>query len=316
MQLALRTPARPIPTWQKIGLGDSNINPTTIWTPQGGFTSSSWGAPAAAVYQAPTLIPPPACAQGPTADTSECQAQVRAVEQQNFQLRNNANYSVDLANCLATVPTPPDCYQRTFGLTPAGGFTSDAQTQGPQLYQDANGNFVTVTPGMISPLATAPPGPGSGSAGNAKLTFTNLTSGNNSSFKVGDRWQLTITGAAVNSPVTVNGGMNGANVLSSQGSTDGNGNFTLNGQMTQDQVGQWSETWRVNNQIVQSFTFSVVPSGSVVAGGSAATGGTGQTVPKTTQNFLSGSSVSIGGTSVPVWALGLAAVAVFFMVKK
>ncbi len=28
-----------------------------------------------------------------------------------------ANYNVDLQNCLNTFPQPPDCYERTFGLT-------------------------------------------------------------------------------------------------------------------------------------------------------------------------------------------------------
>src|SRR5260221_655114 len=85
-----------------------------------------------ASYVPPTHIPVPACAFGPaaTADSAECQRQVMAVQQQNFQIDNNANYAVDLANCLNTFPQPPDCYSRTFGLTPAGGYTSNAHPQG------------------------------------------------------------------------------------------------------------------------------------------------------------------------------------------
>ncbi len=298
-------------------MGDSNVNPTTIWTPTGGFTASSGYGGSSAAYVAPTLIPTPACAFGPTADTSECQAQVQAVEQQNLGLDNNANRAVFVADCLATYPQPTDCYTRTYDQTPVGGYTSDSQAQGPQLYENAGGQFVTPPPSAFG-ITTPPPQTGSGSAGAARLSFTNLTSGNNSSFKVGDRWQIQISGAPPNAPVSVNGGMNGANVLSAQGSTDANGNWSLNGQMDQSQVGSWQETWRVNNQIVQSLSFTVSPSGSVVT--STSTGGGTQTSTSSTSSSLFGTlpggSVSIGGTSIPVLALGAAVVVLILVMKK
>jgi hypothetical protein len=143
--------------YRRAGLGDSNINPTTIWTPSGGFNFNTPGASSGpAVFQAPTTVPVPACSldtqPGGAAFSSACIAQVLAAQQQNMQLGNNANYNVDLANCLNTYPQPPDCYTRTFGLTPTGGFTSDAHVQGGQTILDANGNPV----GSPPPVASAP----------------------------------------------------------------------------------------------------------------------------------------------------------------
>jgi hypothetical protein len=153
-------------------MGDS-INPTTIWTPQSGFLDTpgvanpvtspagGGGGSGSGVYVAPNLIPTPACAFGPaaTADSEECQKQVMAVQQQNFQLENNANRAVFVADCLNTVPQPTDCYTRTYGQTPAGGFTSDASTQGGQLILDAAGNVVSrVDPATGEPPVTKPAG--------------------------------------------------------------------------------------------------------------------------------------------------------------
>lgn len=107
------------------GVGQSNINPTTIWDPQHGWNINSPGSTAGpAVYQAPQVIPPPACTQdtqpGGAAFSSGCIAQLLATQQQNLAAGTAANYNVDLQNCLNTFPQPPDCYQRTFGLTLPG----------------------------------------------------------------------------------------------------------------------------------------------------------------------------------------------------
>jgi hypothetical protein len=153
------------------------------------------------------------------------------------------------------------------------------------------------------------------------FTFTNLTSGNNSSFVVGDRWEVRISGAAPNAPVSVNGGMNGANALTPMGSTDASGNYTRNGQMTQAEVGSWQEAWRVNNQIIASFTFKVSPAGTATTSGTGTGTGGGQStqttssISKSVSGALPGGSVSIGGMDIPVWGLGLAAVALFFMMR-
>ncbi len=142
------------------GLGDifSNINPTTIWTPTTGFLASPGVVTptdinaGTSTYQAPSLLGPPACAFGPTMDTSECQAQVQANQQHDLGLRNLSNYNVDLYNCLNTFPQPTDCNQRTFGLTPVGGFTGGVNTLTPNAQQfvtgvnPVTGSYVAPTP--------------------------------------------------------------------------------------------------------------------------------------------------------------------------
>jgi len=103
-------------------LGDSNINKTTMWTPQGGYNFNTPGATSGpAVFVQPVVVPPPACVNdtepGGGAYSPACQAQVIANNLQTLANRTAANYNVDLQNCLNTFPQPPDCYERTFGLT-------------------------------------------------------------------------------------------------------------------------------------------------------------------------------------------------------
>ncbi len=144
------------------------------------YAAQFGGGGGGAVYVAPVDSARPACADSPYANINSSQACVDALQawqQQNMQLANNANYNVDLANCLNTYPQPPDCYQRTFGLTPTGGYTSDAGAgpKGSTLYLNASGQPVTVTPSLVSgptpntqpapiipktPLPTPPPPPG------------------------------------------------------------------------------------------------------------------------------------------------------------
>lgn len=169
---------------QRRGLGDgSSINSTTIWTPQTGFLTGGGAAPA--VYQAPSAVAVPACSQdtrpGGAAFSDACIAQVLAAQQTRFQLANNANYSVDLTNCLNTFPQPPDCYSRTFGLTPAGGFTSDASATGPQLILDAGGNVVDTPP----PVSTLPVTPRTPAISTVSAPGTSVGSGSSAAAATG-----------------------------------------------------------------------------------------------------------------------------------
>ena len=151
------------------GIGDSAINPTTIWMPGTG-PGSGWlstpGNPATAsggpaVYQAPTLAPAPSCTQdtrpGGAAFSDACIAQLLATQQANMQLLNDANFKVDYTNCVNGGNAPADCASRTYGLTPTGGYTSDAHPQGVQTYLNAQGQQVTVTGQMIDPMTGEPP---------------------------------------------------------------------------------------------------------------------------------------------------------------
>lgn len=147
--------------YQCRGIGaDPGVNVTTIWTPQTGFNVSGGGGSGPAVFVQPSVVPVPACTQdtrpGGAAFSDACIAQVLAAQQQNMQLRNQANYNVDLQNCLNTFPQPPDCYTRTFGLTPTGGYTSDASVQGKQgqVIVDASGNVVSNPPPVYSATGT------------------------------------------------------------------------------------------------------------------------------------------------------------------
>jgi len=292
------------------GLGaDPGVNVTTIWTPQSGFVQGG-GAPPA-VYQAPALIPPPACVQdtqpGGAAFSDACQTLLMKIQQQNFQLANNANFKVDYQNCVGQGLDPSVCASRTYGLTPAGGYTSDAGAGpgGSTLILDANGNPVSGVPVYTGPPLT----PAAGAPGvTPSLKFTNLTSGNSGVLKIGDRWQIVISNAARNAPVSVTGGQNGAHDTTPMGSTDSSGNWTSNGQITADQIGSWTEAWTVGGQPVGQFSFSV-PGGSSASSTSPETG---QTV---TGSWMS-KTVNIGGASIPDWALiGAGLVVVFLMMR-
>lgn len=128
------------------------------------------GAPAPAVYRAPTLTPPPACTQdtqpGGAAFSQACIDLVLANQQRDFAASTAANYSVDRANCENAwaanaaryqadgLPVPPnDCAERTFGLTlpgTTGGTSADIPNAGLILGADP-------LPASAPPAAAAPP---------------------------------------------------------------------------------------------------------------------------------------------------------------
>jgi hypothetical protein len=296
--------------------------PISSGTPASQYT----GQPAPAVYQAPTPVSVPACSQdtrpGGAAFSAACIAQVLAAQQQNFQLANNANFVVDYTNCVNSGLSPAVCGSRTYGLTPAGGFTSDAGggPGGTPLILDANGNPVSGVPVYTGPpLPGMTPGAGGGAPTLASsITFTNLSSGNSSKLTVGDRWQIQISNAARNAPVSVTGGQNGANATTPMGTTDSSGNWTSNGQVTADMIGSWQEAWSVGGQPVGTISFSVVPAagGASSSTPSTSTSGAGQTVTGSFMDLFS-KSTTIGGASIPDWALiGAGLVVVFLMMRK
>jgi hypothetical protein len=131
-------------SYTRRGLGYS-VNPTTIFEPgtgpgtgwlatPGDAASAITGPP---VFQAPTIVPPPACSQdtepGGEAFSAACIAQVLAAQQANMAAQNNANYQFDVATCRSNLaennaqraslgmPALPDtCAENTYGLTPMG----------------------------------------------------------------------------------------------------------------------------------------------------------------------------------------------------
>ena len=251
------------------GLVTTGITDYVSTTASNPTTLPNFSTPA--TYVAPTLVSTPACASGPanTADSAACQQQLINANNQNLALANSANYDVDLQNCqnawqendaayTADGITGPanTCTENTFGLTYVGGYTDSPDTLTPNAQQLVTGSGPT---GSITGGGTSSTGSNQPASSNPTLSFTNLTSGNNSSFNVGDRWTIQITGAAPNASVTVTGGQNGASSTATMGTTDSTGSWVYNGTMTAAQVGSWSEAWSVGGTPIQSFTFVVQP---------------------------------------------------------
>ena len=299
------------------GLGASNVNATTIWTPQGGYVGST-PVPA---YVAPVQVPTPACAfEAPgTSDSQACQDQVMAANKQNIAANTAANLTVDQNTCesnykenaaayaaLGITPPPNNCMAETYNLVPAdttGGVNILAGNATQYLT-----STVPIAPTAYTPGVVAPAGGGS-TPGRAVLSFTNLTSGNNAVFNVGDRWQIQIVGAAPNAPVAVVGGLGTSSSTAAMGTTDSTGSFTMNGQMSAAQVGSWTEQWTVGGQSIGTFSFTVNPTNST---STAATGGS---VTGSMADLLS-ASTTLGGTSIPDWALGLGALEILWFVMR
>lgn len=154
----------------------------------------------------------------------------------------------------------------------------------PQLAQPAPSSSgpVQVTPGV--------------------LQFSNLTGASNSALAVGDRWQLRITGATPGQPVKVVGGKNGANDPMDAGATDGQGNFSMNGQATSDQIGTWREAWTVGGVPAGSLTFTIAgaPPAKTPAPGAGVPLGT---APAVTVGFDAMGLLLIGGGLIGLFLL-------------
>lgn len=130
---------------------------------------------------------------------------------------------------------------RVFGVDPPGWNTT------PQL-------SVTVLPGPR-------PGGGGGVVGNYPLTamLQNLTTGDPSLFHPLDIWRYVITGLPAQ-PVYLDQVKNGADQgVLFVGGTDISGELVFGGEITADEVGDYSESFRVGTQAVpQVWNFSVV----------------------------------------------------------
>ncbi len=182
---------------------------------------------------------------------------------------------------------------------------------------------ITPTTNLVGnqPFAAVPSSPGEGIAqtpaagGAVSVKIVNPSGGSNSTFNVGDAWQVIVSGPP-NAQVQASASQNGTSLgSSSMGVIGSNGQLVLQGTFASSQVGQWSESWTVGGQSAGSISFSVVAPSSTYSGGitsgTSAGGGSGIDV----SSLLNG-SVSVAGTSVPYWALGLGAVAVFFFMGR
>lgn len=121
------------------------------------------------------------------------------------------------------------------------------------------------TPGGGTGAGTSPSSPKSYSP---VISLQNLTGSSTSEFKVGDQFRITISNGPPNTDVKVSSVHDGASASAGMGKTDGNGNFSLTGTMSQGEIGSWAETWSVGDKTLPSISFKVVsttPSGQPAA---------------------------------------------------
>ena len=165
-------------------------------------------------------------------------------------------------------------------------------------------------------------------AGNPlSVRLVNASGGSNSSFNVGDSWQIIVTGTP-NAPVQASASQNGASLgTTPMGVIAANGQLVLQGSFSASQVGQWVENWTVGGKAAGSVSFSVAaPSGGSGGGGGGGNtgGGNGNTGGNNTGGSNNSNStanpfafltntVSLFGVSIPVWALGGGALLAVFM---
>lgn len=176
------------------------------------------------------------------------------------------------------------------------------------------GNAPFAAPGA-APVGTlqinGAPSTGGGSSSQASVSLVNKSGGSNSSFNIGDSWQIVVTGAP-NAQVQASASQNGTSLgTSPMGTIGSNGQLVLTGTFAAGQAGSWVESWTVGGQNAGSISFSVAaPSGGSGASGSSSTGIPGAASSSTSDPFaFLTSSFSIGSVSIPIWAAGAAALA-------
>lgn len=162
------------------------------------------------------------------------------------------------------------------------------------------------------------PSPAGSSSAAVSVRLVNSSGGSNSSFNVGDSWQIIVTGkpnAQVSASATQNGTSLGTSPMGTIGS---NGQLVLTGTMASSQVGNWSESWTVGGQNAGSVSFSV----AAPSGGSGGGGATGSGIPAGTSNSGASSSnpfgfltdtFTIGSVAIPIWAAAGAGLVALFM---
>jgi hypothetical protein len=93
------------------------------------------------------------------------------------------------------------------------------------------------------------------------FSFSNLTTGNRSLLRVGDRWTLSVTGAP-NSDVTLVGGPNGAVSSTVMGRTNAAGVWSTSGSPSVAEIGNWSQQILVGGRSAGTLSFQVVAASS------------------------------------------------------
>ncbi len=222
---------------------------------------------------------------------------------------------------VASNPDPTNPLSASEYMPATGNFNTDVKalpsTAVTSIYQGVtvNTNASTITnPSNLINVGTQYPagyggtGTGANAGGSTNGGYTATTSygtlsfttgsGNTSLVSVGDTWQISITGAAANTPVYVVGGLNGAQIKTQMGTTDQNGTLILNGTFTTSNIGAWNETWMVGTHTIGSFSFTVqaATAGSNSGTGSGASTGTGSGASTT---VTAPTLVSLSATDAP-----------------
>jgi hypothetical protein len=133
------------------------------------------------------------------------------------------------------------------------------------------------------------------------VTLTNTTRGG-SDFLVGDNFQINISGGAPNANITMMRSYNSGGFQGpwSVGTTDGSGNFQVNGTETSDYVGYWVEMWYVDgvqaNPTLSFYVLAPTPTGSIDLSPNPCTVYPNQTYCTTTVSWSSENT-----SSVQIW---------------
>lgn len=173
-----------------LGLADPRVNATTMWLPGGGGFLATTGDASTSQQNNDikklldsgqlSLKGKPACSSDSNpfvSSSSECIAQLLANQQNDFAVNNAKNYSIDLTNCLNTFPQPTDCYQRTYGLTPVGGFTGGVNVVTPNAQQIITGVApIQTPPNKQTPTTQTTQQSNAGAGGGGVIDLTNVGS--------------------------------------------------------------------------------------------------------------------------------------------
>jgi len=204
----------------------------------------------------------------------------------------NGSCPVDGWCFTGTNPSDPNSYTWQGGGTPTTLNPALVMTQPalPSTYTQPAAPAAAANPPNF--VSTAPATSATSTPAPAAKTYTASIALNNlsrpgQSFQVGDLYQVVISGAAPNAPVTNSASQNGASLgTTSYGSTDGSGNFTISGTLQSEHVGSWIEQWTVGGtQQIRTLSFSV-------------TAAPGTTAATTTTDSSSSSSSASTGTPV------------------
>jgi hypothetical protein len=184
-------------------------------------------------------------------------------------------YAVAFENCAIPGLTPACCFQQLLadaipGGVMGGGCAYQAGYSNPliqQFPQQDNPQLPNV------PVYVAPSNPTTTTQQQQQTTasspvfqFMNLSTGqqigNGGAFRVGDSFQVMISGAAPNANVTVSANQNGHSSSTVIGKTSAGGSFQTSGVMDASTVGSWTEQWQVPagsgvNALATSVSFSV-----------------------------------------------------------